>query len=445
MTGRGAVPGPVGHPCAVPACTDGTREVPEGFCAELFSSLRRKDQRLRARQYLHGLLAAQGRKSIRNVAAVTGDPAAAQSLHHFIADSTWDWRPIRAALAAWAEKTELARALVVHPMAIPRTGKQSVGVDEMFDPRRRKTFQGQLAYGVWLASPELTVPVNWLLFLPGAGAPGTGEPPPDAAGSTPQGWAATAALTTPRDAGVRGRPVVMNVPGGATRATLARFTRDATPVLAQAALATRLAVADRCMPGYRRGSFSAQVILEAARSVRQPVRHTAPGGARPAARSLAAAVPVRLAEEAVAGARRLLVGEWDDPGRPPERLWLTDMVDTPLQRLVEYADLARRVDREAAWAVEAVGLRDFSGRSLAGWHRHVTLASAAYTAAWLGFGPLCASRAGGLTCPARGFRPDGPAPAPPVPPAAGKEAPAPCSGTPAISPQRPRPDWMIDP
>ncbi|MVO87793.1 transposase [Streptomyces sp. p1417] len=433
--------GPGTRPSAGSVCTAGDGEVPEGFCAELFASLRRKDQQLRARQYLHGLLAAQGRKSIRNIAAITGDPAAAQRLHHFIADSTWDWRPIRAALAALAEKTDPARALVVHSMAIPRTGKQSVGVDEMFDPQRQGTFQGQLAYGVWLASPELTAPVNWLLFLPGAGTPGTEGPSRSAAGSTPQGWAASAALATPRDTGVRGRPVVMNVPGDVSRATLARFTRNVTPVLARTTLTTRLAVTDRHMPGYRRGSFSAQVILEAARSVRQPVRHAAPGGVRPPARSLAAAVPVRLAQEAVAGPRLLLVGEWHDPGRPPEHLWLTDMVDTPLQRLVEYADLARRVDREVAWAVEAVGLRDFSGRSLAGWHRHVTLASAAYTAARLGLGPSHAFRPVGRTCPAHGLQPHGPVSAPP---AVGGRASAPCPEASATSPQLPHLDWILD-
>ncbi|CAM5241870.1 hypothetical protein SALBM217S_05197 [Streptomyces griseoloalbus] len=68
------------------------------FSAELFASLRRSDQRLRARQYLSGLLAAEGRKSIRNIAAFAGGTAAEQSLHHFISSSTWDWSPMREAL-----------------------------------------------------------------------------------------------------------------------------------------------------------------------------------------------------------------------------------------------------------------------------------------------------------------------------------------------------------
>ncbi|CAM5738132.1 Transposase OS=Streptomyces microflavus OX=1919 GN=G3I39_33305 PE=4 SV=1 [Streptomyces microflavus] len=35
------------------------------------------------------LIAAEGRKSIRNIAAVLGGSATEQSLHHFVASSTW--------------------------------------------------------------------------------------------------------------------------------------------------------------------------------------------------------------------------------------------------------------------------------------------------------------------------------------------------------------------
>ncbi|MET9532431.1 MULTISPECIES: transposase [unclassified Streptomyces] len=404
-----AAAGTAVHPDAGHGSGGGLPDVLEDFCAELFSSLRRKDQQLKARQYLRGLLATKGRKSIRNVATSTGDPAAAQSLHHFIVNSTWDWRPTRAALAAYAERVAPGHALVVHPMPIPRAGGQFVGVDEMFDPFLRRTFHGQLAYGVWSASPALSAPVDWLLFLSGRGFLESGSPsraagdrdgqPPAQLGSeggdTPESCAVTAALTTPRDTWTRGRPVVLNVPGTATPTTMARFREDATPVLVRAGLSTRLAVTDRGMPGYGHGSFPAHVILEAARSARRPVRRIAPRDTRPTAFSLAVAVPVRLANEPGGGARYLLIGEWCDPKRPPERLWLTDMAETPLQRLVEYAGLADRVDRDASRAAETVGLRDFGGRSLAGWHRHVTLASAAYIASELVRGSGTAPRRGG--------------------------------------------------
>nr|WP_039931935.1 hypothetical protein [Streptomyces viridochromogenes] len=38
----------------------------------------------------------------------------------------------------------------------------------------------------------------------------------------------------------------------------------------------------------------------------------------------------------------------------------------------------RRVGRDAAEISEQVGMRDFVGRSFTGWHRHMTLVSAAH-------------------------------------------------------------------
>ncbi|MEV4442291.1 transposase, partial [Streptomyces sp. NPDC049577] len=67
------------------------------LCAVLFASLPRSDQRRRGEAYVRGLLGAQGRKSIRNIAALIGGQAAEQSLHHFISSSTWDWSPVRRA------------------------------------------------------------------------------------------------------------------------------------------------------------------------------------------------------------------------------------------------------------------------------------------------------------------------------------------------------------
>lgn len=74
------------------------------LCAELFASLPRSDQRRKGEVYLRGLLKAEGRKSIRNIAAHVGDRAAEQSLHHFVVSSTWDWGPVRAALARYLER-----------------------------------------------------------------------------------------------------------------------------------------------------------------------------------------------------------------------------------------------------------------------------------------------------------------------------------------------------
>jgi hypothetical protein len=62
----------------------------------------------------------------------------------------------------------------------------------------------------------------------------------------------------------------------------------------------------------------------------------------------------------------------------PAELWLTTMSGASPAALVRLSRLIQRVDRDFAEIAEQVGIRDFSGRSFVGWHRHVTLASAAH-------------------------------------------------------------------
>lgn len=82
--------------------------------------------------------------------------------------------------------------------------------------------------------------------------------------------------------------------------------------------------------------------------------------------------------------RTLLIGEWRDPQRPPTELWLTGMTSSPLAGLLRLSKLVRRVARDHREFGEPSGLGEFAGRSFQGWHRHITLASAAHTAAPLG-------------------------------------------------------------
>lgn len=356
----------------------------EELCSYLFPLLRRKDQRQKAGQYLYGLLTTQGRKSIRNIAATVGEPATVQNLHHFIADSTWDWRPFRAALASYVESVAPAQAWVVQPMSVPKAGERSVGVDEFFDPQLGQMFWGQQAFGVWSASQELSVPINWRLFLPGfwghdATRRERAEVPLEAGGETVHDCAVAAALTAPRGTRARRRPVVLNIPGSATRTTMARFAAVGAPVLARATASSRWVVADHTMPGFGPGAHPAQAILESVKSLRRPVQWFDAAQPRLPRSSLVAAVPVTL-PNLPAGRRRplLLLGEWRDPRRPPTQLWLTDMVKAPVSGLLPLVKLVRRVDRDASRVGDAVGLRDFVGRSFRGWHRHITLASVAH-------------------------------------------------------------------
>lgn len=61
----------------------------------------------------------------------------------------------------------------------------------------------------------------------------------------------------------------------------------------------------------------------------------------------------------------------------PGELWLTNLNTPDLTTLVRLTRLLRLVDENFADVSDDVGMRDFTGRSFSGWHRHTTLASAA--------------------------------------------------------------------
>ncbi|WP_223837793.1 transposase [Streptomyces venezuelae] len=354
---------------------DPVHEVADELCSAVFGSLRRRDQREKGRQYVFGLLEAPGRKSIRNIAAQTGGVGAEQSLHHFISDSTWEWQPIRSALAQYLDQTTPLTTWTAQPMAIPRGGEQSVGAGHRFDPHRGRMFRGQQAFGVWFTSVDVATPVGWRLYLP-----------QDSAGSLTadrsyEDCAVTAALESVLQMGLAPRPVLLDIRGIGTRPTLHRFAQVGLPVLARISPATRLLVTDPALPGHGAGTLAAQDVLRNVRALRSPVEWTDP--LRPGMRrtSWVSAVRVMMPDPSPERRRHLrLVGEWNDPNLPPTELWITDLLRPAPAVLLRMTKQARRVSVASRHSVQEVGLRDFSGRSLSGWHRHVTMASVAHAA-----------------------------------------------------------------
>ncbi|WP_406504912.1 IS701 family transposase [Streptomyces sp. NBC_00212] len=355
--------------------------------AALFSSFRRKDQRHKAETYLHGLLTTVGRKTIRNIAAQVGGPAdTEQSLHHFISSSPWDWRPVRAALTDYLEQMSSPQAWVVRAMQIPKGGEYSVGVDRIFAPHLGEMFRGQQAFGVWLASEELSAPVNWRMLLPDqwvsdperrgrAGVPDGARP------ETPDECAVAAVLDTAQYGSPARRPVVIDLRRGDPHTAMPHLTASGVPVLARISSSCRVTVADRALPGFGAGALPARRILEAVKGLRRPVSWADPAAHGATRTSLVAAIPVSFpSPEGVRPRPLLLLGEWLDPSRPPVQLWLTDLTQMPMAALLRLTKLTHRVDRDFAHVGTTTGLLDYAGRSFQGWHRHITLASAAHAA-----------------------------------------------------------------
>ncbi|WP_405673413.1 IS701 family transposase [Streptomyces sp. NBC_01530] len=386
----------------------------EELCAALFASLPRADQRLKARQYLSGLLAVPGRKSIRNIAALAArdahadESAVEQSLHHFISSSTWDWAPIRTALAARAGAVQPPLAWVVRPLFIAKAGEHSVGVARQPAPERGQELNGQLAFGAWAVGDTVSVPVQWRLRLPELWLTDPrrrrrAEIPAGAEAESLDECATATALSVPGLWQTPARPVVLDLPPEHLHGVLRDFAKARVPLLTRVRGTTRLTAADRALPGYRAGAAPAHQIMESLRGRRRPLSWRGPGAGSTARRtSLVAAVRVRLPQRGSgAGSRTraavplvplvpqppselLLVGEWQDGGKASPDLWLASPSLAPapafssVGELLRLARLTRRVARDEERIGERVGMRDFEGRSFNGWHRHMTLASAAH-------------------------------------------------------------------
>ncbi|WP_246204760.1 IS701 family transposase [Streptomyces tailanensis] len=357
--------------------------------ASLFTSLRRSDQREKGMKYIRGLLLANGRKSIRNIASLVGGQAAEQSLHHFVCASTWGWAPVRRELAHFVVGARPPWAWVVRPVVIPKAGVNTVGVDRCELPDSGQMRGAQRALGVWAVSGDIASPVNWRLQLSSAWVDNAIRRNrvsiPDHAGAETLTECGVNAYVETLSWGFRPLPVIIDAWEGDGLAHMEKLRAAGAPFLLRVNGDVRLSVPHAKRSDRRRGE-PAQQIMEAAGWARRPVAWTDPslgGGIR---EGLAAGVQVAAPLEAPwAGSRAhredlLLMGLGGrGAGNPwPQELWLTNLHSARLGDLVRLSSLTRRVERDFDEIGDRVGLKDFTGRSFGGWHRHITLASAAH-------------------------------------------------------------------
>ncbi|MFI0732906.1 IS701 family transposase [Streptomyces sp. NPDC021225] len=345
------------------------KDITPDLCAALFTGFRRYDQRIRARQYVDGLLSAPGRKSIANIAAAVGGPGDEQRLHHFVSDSRWNWDPLRSALTRTLEQRARSAVWVVRPVSIPKAGEHSVGVGRHFSADAEHVVNGQQAYGIWFASREAAVPVSWRMRLTGRWGRERSSGDEGVSGL----------LADVRRWGDPRRPVLLDV-GDVPEAPalVSRHLREGCPLAVRIGGGLPLTPVRPTVAGAGRRAVPARRILATARRLRAtPVT----GGRGPGS---VVTARVRLPGVGLAQEPLVLFGVWDGTavaGSPPgpSEVWLTNMGTVSPGALWSLTRLPHRVAEGWRTRGAAVGLRDFEGRSLAGWHRHMTLASCAYT------------------------------------------------------------------
>ena len=357
----------------------------ERLLPRVLAPLLRRDQRQKAERYILALLAAPGRKTLRNLAQQMGGGTAQQSVHHFISSSSWRWSPVRRCHTQLVEWLIQPQVWVVKSIVIPKVGRHSVGVEQQLS-ESGQAVNAQRAYGAWLASDRAAVPCNWQLVLPRSwlddpGRRSRAHIPRQSQPVTLEEWAASTIAPAAGRWGQRRRPVVVDAEGLDVTAAVGHFDRGAGgPVLLRVQPETRVRVDGGALRSFDERVTEVGHLVGRLRQFRRPLHWRAAGGVPRAA--VAAAIPVLLPE--AAGRRMLLLAEWAPQLPGGQRLWLATSRSVSLADLPRLTAPADRVERDFAEVSDRVGVRDFAGRSFPGWHRHITLASVAHLAAVLG-------------------------------------------------------------
>ncbi|MEU9030937.1 IS701 family transposase, partial [Streptomyces sp. NPDC048383] len=144
---------------------DGVRAELASYVADVFASLRRKDQRAKSDCYLRGLMLDGRRKSIQAMAARLPD-GNEQNLQQFVNQSTWDPVPVQRRICERMLPLIAPTAWVIDDVSLPKDGRMSVGVAPQYCGALGKRANCQVAVSVHAVTDSASCPLQWRLFLP---------------------------------------------------------------------------------------------------------------------------------------------------------------------------------------------------------------------------------------------------------------------------------------
>jgi SRSO17 transposase len=397
------------------------------FTAGMLGGLARSDQRAAGELYVRGLLTGGQRKSMQPMAERLGVDH--QRLQQFITSSTWDYAGVRRNVARWFAASQPVDALVVDDTGFAKDGPASPCVARQYSGTLGKVGNCQVGVSVHLVNERASCAADWRLFCPESWDDSALDDPVGAARARrrreragipgevrhtekwrlalemidemtgPGGWGVLEEITAAGGA----RPVVVADAGYGEGADFrlelaargwqyAIAVKGATSARPHDAVPEAMACGGIGRPGvprYRTAPASLrQLAIANADQVRRvtwrqgaKVTKGNPGAAmtswflairvRPASRRIPRAADGSLPE-------CWLLAEWPPEAEEPSGYWLSDLPeDTPATELVRLAKIRWRIEHDYRELKHGLGLDHFEGRSLTGWHRHVTLAALA--------------------------------------------------------------------
>jgi SRSO17 transposase len=359
------------------------------FVEELTSIIGHADRAVPLRDYCTGLLAAEGRKSVEPMAAVTapaGVSAQHQKLLHFVANAPWSDQRVLAKVLELAlpaiERHEPIQAWIIDDTAFPKQGRHSVGVHHQYCGQLGKQANCQVVVTLSIANHQASLPIAYRLYLPQAWAEDAARrkkarvPEAMVFKTKPQ-----IALEQIRAACVAGVPrgvVLMDASYGCNSAL-----RSGIGALGLCYVGGILSTMKVCAKPKRNAPERRMSVKELALRLPKHAWRTITwreGSAEPL-RSRFARVRVRTAPIRGAAARgeETLLIEWPKGEAEPTKYWLSTLDKrTSFRDLVDLAKMRWRIERDYQELKQEIGLGHYEGRGWPGFHHHGTLCIAAY-------------------------------------------------------------------
>ncbi len=379
------------------------------YLEHLSAALGHADRRISLRDYCQGLMLPIARKSIEPLAAHT-DPmrvrAKHQSLHHFVAKSTWSDSAILESVRNWVQPTlacETGHYWIVDDTGFPKKGKHSVGVARQYCGQLGKQDNCQVAVSLSLATELGSIPIAYQLYLP-------------------KDWASDAERR--RKAGVPDAQAFATKPEIALEQLRAAIVAKVPPgvVLADAAYGDETAFRDAVTEMgllYAVGIRPATTVWPPGVSPLPPIPQKGRGrpssllrrgpghepasvkevamglpteayqqvhwreGSNSALSSRFAALRVRPAHRDIwrseQRAEEWLLIEWPEGDAEPLKYFLsTAPIDATLEQIVFVTKMRWRIERDYQDLKQEFGLGHYEGRGWQGFHHHATLCIAVY-------------------------------------------------------------------
>src|SRR3984893_6558219 len=354
----------------------------------LTSVIGHADRAVPLRDYCVGLLAAEGRKSVEPLAAVTAPAGLSvqhQKLLHFVAEAPWsDERvlaKVREMVVPAIERHGPIDAWIIDDTAFPKQGTHSVGVHHQYCGQLGKQANCQVVVTLWIDTHPASLPIAYRLYLP-------------------EEWADDAARRekahVPREITFKTKPqIALEQLRDACKAGVARgialmdasygsnsALRTGVSALGLAYVAGIVSTV-QVRAVHDRGVTERMSVKKLALSLPKHAWRTITWreGTADRLRSRFARVRVRIAPGRGAAGRseETLLIEWPQGEAAPTKYWLSNLdKKISFRELVDIAKMRWRIERDYQDLKQENGLGHYEGRGWRGFHHHGTLCIAAY-------------------------------------------------------------------